>query len=261
MSMKKSVEFEQLVAKIVAELEPTAVVTWNDHIDGKRSGLKRQIDVSIRRAGPDFLGIVDAKDYTRPATVERIDNLVGVMQDIEANYGALVCSSGFAKTIYTYAKNCGISLFNIHDAQSINWSLELMIPILWTDLKPFTTLTGMASFHAGDSVVTDDPRGLQVTVDGGKTIINPLSTFEGLWNSRSLNWAPGQIHHLRSERPVEALVMDTSGQRQLRPVQDYGISYWVESTVWLGRFQPEDCRGLIDYLNDQAFTVTHLPDS
>jgi hypothetical protein len=28
--VKKSVAFEQLVARIVAELEPTAVVRWND---------------------------------------------------------------------------------------------------------------------------------------------------------------------------------------------------------------------------------------
>jgi hypothetical protein len=75
--VKRSTEFEQLVAKIVAELEPAAVVTWDDRIIGKLSGLRRQIDVSVRRTEPTFLGIIDAKDYKRRATIERIDALTG----------------------------------------------------------------------------------------------------------------------------------------------------------------------------------------
>lgn len=37
------------------------------------------------------------------------------------------------------------------------------------------------------------------------------------------------------------------------------MTYTVERNSWLGRFQPKDCRGLIDYLDEKAFTASHLP--
>ena len=259
--MRKSVEFEKLLAKIVAELEPTAVVTWDDHIEGRLSGLKRQIDVAIRREDPDFLGIIDAKDYTRPASIERIDALTGVMRDVGANYGALACSGGFAKSIHNYARNCGISLFNAHDAQSMNWSLELQIPILWSELTPLVQMGGAPYFEVGDSVIMNDPRGLQVTTNGGKTIIDPFSTFERFWNGPTANRTPRMLHHLTFDKPVKAVVNDAAGKRQLRPVEGYAIVYTVQPKVWLGRFQPAECRGLVDILDEQAFTASHLPDT
>ncbi|GGN16337.1 restriction endonuclease [Streptomyces fuscichromogenes] len=257
----KSVEFEQLTAKIVGELEKTAQVTWNDHIIGKRSGIRRQIDVSIRRFDPDFLGVLDAKDYKRPATIERIDALTGVMGDVEANYGALVCSGGFAKSIHRYARACGISLLNIHDAQSLNWSLELKIPIIWTELTPLVRVVGVAAFEVGDSFITDDPRGLQVTTDGGVTIANPLSTFERYWNRSDADRRIDVPHMLTFNQQVEAFVVDVGGSPRLRPVGRYGIEYVVESHTWLGKFEPDECRGVVDYLDGQAFIASHLPES
>lgn len=258
--IKKSVEFEQLVAKIISELEPSAIVTWDDHIVGNRSGVKRQIDVSIRRQDPEFLGVIDAKDYKRPATIERIDALAGVMQDVGANYGALVCSAGFAKSIYNYARSCGISLFNAHDAQSVNWGIELQIPIIWVEHTPLVRLKGEVDFEAGDSVVCDDPRlGFQVTMDGGKSMVNIISTFEKSWNEGALPQAPGCIHRIEVQGRVDAVAEDESGKPCLRPVSGYGLEYVVQSAVWLGKFQPDECRGLVDYLNDQAFIASHLP--
>jgi hypothetical protein len=259
--MRKSVEFEQLLAKIVAELEPEAVVTWDDHITGKLSGLKRQIDVSIRREEPAFLGIIDAKDYKRPATSERIDALTGVMRDVGANYGALACSGGFAKSTHNYARKVGISLFNVHDAESVNWSLELKIPILWYELMPVVQIGGAPYYEAGDTIVMDDPRGIQLTSDGGKTLIDPLLTFERYWNGPTANRTPGMRHHLTSDTPVEAVVTDAAGNTQLRPVEDFEIVYAVEQTVWLGKFQPTECRGLVDVLDGQAFMASHLPET
>ena len=42
--------FEKLVARIVATLSSDAVVTYDDKIPGRLSGVLRQIDVSIRAA-------------------------------------------------------------------------------------------------------------------------------------------------------------------------------------------------------------------
>ena len=178
----KSAEFEKLIAVIMGELEPGASVTWNDHVVGELSRRNRQIDVSIRRSDPKFLGIIDAKHSKRRATIERIDALTGLMRDVEANYGALVCSSGFSPTIYQYARKVGVSLFNVHDAESIDWSLELSIPIFWTELTPVANLSGKFELFEGDSIAANDPLGLRVTADGGRTVLNALSTFERHWN-------------------------------------------------------------------------------
>ncbi|MFC6596947.1 restriction endonuclease [Kitasatospora paranensis] len=259
--MSKSVEFEKLVAKIIAELEPTATVKWNDHILGNLSKRKRQIDVSIRRQDPEFLGILDAKDYTRAATIDRVDALAGVMGDVGAHYGALVCSSGFSKSIYDYARNRGISLFNAHDAQSLKWSLELTIPILWTELTPHVALMGTLDLKVGESLYSNHPAGLLATLDDGISFIDPMATFASLWADGKVNNQPGVLHHLKPEGAAKALIFDAAGNRQLRPLKDYAVAYVVESKTWLGRFQPDECRGMVDYLDGQAFTASHLPDS
>ncbi len=255
-----STEFEQLVATIVGELEPTARVKWNDRIPGKRSGRTRQIDVSIRRTDPDFLGIIDAKHYRRAATIDRVDALTGVMRDVGANYGALVCSAGFSKTMYGYARNVGVSLFNIHDAESMIWSMELTIPILWTELTPMATLDGILELQAGDSIDTADPLGIRVTADGGVTVLDPVSTLKAHWNGVKAARTPGVQHRFTHDQPVQAVVLDASGKRSFRPAHHLAFTYVVETKTWLGRFQPRECRGLVAYLDQASFIASYLPD-
>ena len=48
MEQAKWKQFEKLVAKIQADLAGNAVVTHNDKIVGKHTGIERQVDVSIR---------------------------------------------------------------------------------------------------------------------------------------------------------------------------------------------------------------------
>lgn len=255
----KSAEFEKLTATIITELEPTATVLWDDHIVGKLSGRKRQIDVSIRRCDPEFLGIVDAKHYKRRATIDRIDALTGLMRDVEANYGALVCSGGFSKTIYEYARKTGVSLLNVHDAESVDWKLELSIPILWTELTPIASLCGEIALLKGDTIVTDEHYGFQVTADGGKTRLKPLSAFERYWNGPDASRTVGVINRITHGEAVKAIVTGEAGVSQLRAVRNYGFEYFVEARTWLGYFTPSECRGLVDYLDDNAFHASHLP--
>jgi len=163
--MARWTEFEQLAAKILAELQPDAKVEWNDHIRGHLTETDRQIDVSIRWSdqGSDYLTIVQAKDTGTPADIGVVDEFVSVIRDVQANRGILVCRSGFSSAAHTYARNCGISLINLHDAQSINWSRELTIPILWTELTPNISLDVVAHFEAGDTIPTGDPLGMPLT--------------------------------------------------------------------------------------------------
>lgn len=255
-------EFEQLAEKIFAELQPHATVKWNDHIYGHLTETERQIDVSIRwRSGDDeYLAIVQAKDYTKnPANINVVDEFLSVIRDVKANAGFLICRSGFTKTAHTYARNSGISLLNLHDAQSVNWSLQLKIPIVWVELTPNVGIEAAARLEAGDQVPTDDPLGMPMTTDGGRTRVNPLSTFMRHWNELAANRTPGAVHRLQSDKPVKAIVRDKEGKIRFRPVPHFAIAYTVEQKAWLGRFQPTECRGLVDYLDEKSFIASYLP--
>jgi hypothetical protein len=256
-------DFENLAETIIAELQPLAEVKRNDFIDGHLSGTKRQIDVSIRwSSGTDnYLTIVQAKDTGRPADIKIVDEFLSVIRDVKATGGILICRSGFTGTAHTYARNCGIWLLNLHDAQSTNWSLQLTVPIIWIELTPRVTISNAVYFEAGDSVPTDDPLGLPLTMDDGATRINPISSFEKHWNEPNAQRSLGVTHQITSDKPLRAIVRDASGALQLRPVQNFSISYTVEQRAWLGQFQPADCRGLVDYLDQKAFTVSYLPFS
>jgi hypothetical protein len=43
-----------------------------------------------------------------------------------------------------------------------------------------------------------------------------------------------------------------------RPIS-FEVVYKVDCQAWLGQFTPAECRGLVDYLDDNAFITTYLP--
>lgn len=254
-------DFERLAETILAELQPHAEVKWNDRIYGHLSTGKRQIDVSIRWTSGDdkYLTIVQAKDYqSDPADIKIVDEFLSVIRDVQATGGILICHSGFTRRAHTYARNCGVSLFNLHDAQSANWSRQLTVPIIWTELTPNGKIKCQFSLEAGDKVLNNHPLGPPFTVDRISRI-DPIAIFEKHWNGSTAQRGLGATYHLTSDQPVEMVVLDVDGEVQFRPVIDLHIEYTVERRSWLGRFEPKDCRGLIDYLDDKAFKATYLP--
>ena len=52
---------------------------------------------------------------------------------------------------------------------------------------------------------------------------------------------------------------DASDVMRWRPVKQFALVYTVEQATWLGQFRPDQCRGLIDYLDEYAFVVSYLP--
>jgi hypothetical protein len=131
--MKPGAEYERFVHEKLKRLFTEGVVRLNEKIAGKESGLEREIDVSVRLRceGLELLYVVQCKDWASKPDINVLGELSAVMQDVGAARGFLLCSAGFYKSNYQYAKAKGIELFTIEDIESSRWHVEIQIPLIY----------------------------------------------------------------------------------------------------------------------------------
>lgn len=129
--MRASQELEILVAKIQAQLAPDAEVTHNARLRGQ-SGTLRQIDVLVRqRIGQYDMNIVlECKDYARPVDIKQVEEFQGLLGDIGAHKGALVCPKGFTKSAKERAAGLQIDLYSPIDTEPHKWQVQVEAPLL-----------------------------------------------------------------------------------------------------------------------------------
>lgn len=93
--------YERLIARLMADqLATNLCVTPNARIRGRISGRSRQIDVLIdARHDTDNSRriVVDAKKRRRKIDVRDVEALEGLMKDVDATHGYLVCPAGYTK--------------------------------------------------------------------------------------------------------------------------------------------------------------------
>ncbi len=93
--------YERLIARMMADQATTQLcVTPNARVRGRISGISRQLDVLIEHRhdrGDDCRIVVDAKSSRRKVDVKEVEMFLGLMQDVGATHGYLVCPSGYTK--------------------------------------------------------------------------------------------------------------------------------------------------------------------
>ena len=93
--------YERLVARMMADQLPTAYcVTPNARVVGRISGRSRQIDVlvDLRHDSDNSRRlVVDAKRRRRRITINDVEAFRGLMEDVGATHGYLVCPRGHTK--------------------------------------------------------------------------------------------------------------------------------------------------------------------
>ncbi|MDZ7867242.1 restriction endonuclease [Acidovorax sp.] len=93
--------YERLVAFVESQQDdPAPTVHPNVKLVGHLSGTERQIDTLIEcRVGEDRSKriIVDAKLHARPLDVKDVEELEGMIKDVRADRGFLVCPNGFSE--------------------------------------------------------------------------------------------------------------------------------------------------------------------
>ncbi len=123
-------KYELLAKEIYSKLEPNAVVKHNVKIFGHLSNRDRQIDLSIRSeiGGSEILVIVEAKDRSRPPTVETIDAFAQKMRDVSAHRGIIICRKQPSRKNVQYAKKHGIDICTAIDIRHHKWEKHIIIP-------------------------------------------------------------------------------------------------------------------------------------
>src|SRR6218665_790719 len=121
--------YERMVARLIADQLSTGLcVTPNARIMGSISGRQRQIDVLIdARHDTDNSRriIVDAKQRTRKIDVKEVEAFRGMMEDVEATHGYLVCTSGHTKAAERRAQTavsiCLVPLDHLENFDPSTW--------------------------------------------------------------------------------------------------------------------------------------------
>ncbi|HEX5118817.1 MAG TPA: restriction endonuclease [Pseudonocardiaceae bacterium] len=254
-------EYEKLAAKIISELSPHASVQHNDHIVGRESESRRQIDVAARWTDgqSDRLLIVQVRDYKRHADVNVVGEFRSVIQDVRADRGVLICSGGFSRNAMNYARNLGIDLYSLTDAQSKRWELELTISVIWNRLTPH--------LHLGTKVhVVDVPFTVQLREDNSPPLFldnagsryDLMAEFMKSWESGSLDFTVGAEHIFPPGPQLYIEGTNTEGVSQLLRLHELTVTYKVAKESYLAHLTPSDYRGLVDHLNDQCFLPSFM---
>ncbi|MES4908429.1 MULTISPECIES: restriction endonuclease [unclassified Streptomyces] len=98
--------YELSVHEMLKALDPGATVVHNEHVNGRLSGAKRQIDVLAtgKVVGLEIKVAVECKRLRRPANIEVVDQFIGKVLDIGADRGVLYSYSGFSDNAVSRAK-------------------------------------------------------------------------------------------------------------------------------------------------------------
>ncbi|WP_313578704.1 restriction endonuclease [Chishuiella sp.] len=105
-------EYELKLFDFLKEIYPKCEIEYDDSIFGIYSNVERQIDFAIRGnlAGKRILGIVDCKYYNKNINVKIIESFIGMMQDVNANFGFMITNQGYSQAAKNRVKNSNLKL-------------------------------------------------------------------------------------------------------------------------------------------------------
>jgi hypothetical protein len=125
-------DLEKLVARIQQQLAPNSQVIHNTRLQGRRTQRPRQIDVLVKDkvAQFDIIIVIDCKDYKHPVDVKGVEEFYGLLDDVGAQKGVLVCPKGFTETAKIRAEGYQIDLYSPVDTDPHKWQVKVTVPAL-----------------------------------------------------------------------------------------------------------------------------------
>lgn len=119
-------KFEKVVAGIHKLKAEGARVKYDDHIMGRRTGRKRQIDVSLRfdHGYYQYLVVIECKDLKSKVRIDAVESLCTKLEDIGAHKGVMVSTRGFQKGAIGAAKAHNVDLFTLTEEMG-DWTEKI----------------------------------------------------------------------------------------------------------------------------------------
>jgi hypothetical protein len=253
MADKQSRELELLVAKIQQRLAPEAEVIHNAKMAGRLSKRNRQIDVLVRqRIGQYEMSIVlECKDHARPIDVKGVEEFHGLLEDVGAHKGALVCPRGFSKAAKERARGLQVDLYSPVDTAPHKWRAKVSAPAI-CDFREAMISFGVSmsspvpftlphQFWSKNHVITPD----------GRDLGTPMEQALTRWNGGDFPSDPGE-HRGIEVFAGEKTKMD-NGHGQLVEVE-LRIDLLVNQGLFFGQIPFAHLSGFKDELTGNVIT-------
>jgi hypothetical protein len=255
---KDSEALEILVAKIQKQLAPNAEVTHNAHLMGRNSKVERQIDVLVKdKIGQyEMLIAIDAKDYNKPVDVKGVEEFHGLLEDVGAHKGALVCPKGFTAAAKDRARGWQIDLYSPVDTDPHKWQARITVPIV-CDFRQAAISLRFQTKAPMPFRLSSDMNALEVhDITDQRRLGAPVTTAIERWERGEYPSEPGEHDDLNIYERDEVLI--ENGYGQLMP-SILTLSFLVRQTLYYGRIPIQQLSGFKDELSGaiitNAFTI------
>lgn len=184
-STKEWEELEKIVTEIQQQLASDATVEHNRKMIGK-SGITRKLDVSVStKIGlAPILVVFDCKHHRKPVTLKDVAAFSVQVEDVSANLGVMVSSSGYDSGAIAIAKQKNIVLQTYRKAGDTDWK-ELLGDKAWVAIFEHSLRDPMVlaslSTHPNQLVRID--LGTILFDENGKKCNSILNSFWESWKT------------------------------------------------------------------------------
>ncbi|MDD9981512.1 MAG: restriction endonuclease, partial [Gammaproteobacteria bacterium] len=251
-------EFEQLVARIQRQLAPDAEVYHDVKLEGRTTGRKRQVDVLVTQLVGQYeiRIIVECKDYARPVDVKGVETFYGLLDDVGAQKGVLVCPSGFTGTAKARAEGLQIDLYSPVDTEPHKWQAKVAVPAL-CDFRSAAMSFGIATSGPYPfRMPYDFYQQNQLYDDEGNHRGTALENAVEKWNDGKY---PTEVGEHRNLPVLDSVTANTDNGYGMIVPADFSVSLVVRKELYFGQFPITELSGFKDELRGRiitnAFTV------
>jgi len=223
-------------------------------LPGRHSKTDRQIDVLVRQkiGQYEMLIVLDCKDHARPIDVTGVEAFDGLVNDVGAHKGALICPRGFSAAAKDMARARGIDLYSPVDTEPHKWQMRVTVPML-CDFRS----AGIAF-----RLSTSAPKPFRMSMEfynstmahevgSQKELGIPISVALDKWNRGGFPVEPGE-HRDIPPFDQKTVLMD-NGYCELIPM-DLTVSIRVTQEFFFGRLPIKQLSGLKDELSGAVIT-------
>lgn len=248
---KDSHDLELLVTKIQQQLAPHAEVLHDVMLDGRATKRKRQIDVLVREHIGQYVIniIIDCKDYNKPVDVKGVEEFYGLLTDVGAQKGVLVCPKGFTETEKRRAEGFQIDLYSPVDTDIHKWRVRVTIPALCDFRKVAMAFQFAMSAPVPLKLAGDFYSSERIFDEKSESLGTVLEAATRKWNSGAFPTDVGE-HKNVAVFDTKNTHMD-NGYGMKIPVE-LGVSLHVERELYFGPLPVPKISGFRDEMSGKV---------